>query len=278
MRWLSAPFLVGVALLVVGPVAMTFWLSTQRYDALSRPVGVGLENFDALFLDPLFETAFFNTLLFAGLSVPLRVGAAFGLALLLAGGVRAGGLWRAVVYLPAVLPEVALAVVWLWILNPLHGPSELLSLWGLDPGAWLREPFAAQLSLVLLSVLQLGELFLVLLAARRLLPEELYEVCALEGGTALTAFWRITFPLLLPVLVLLSARDVALSMQASFVPALVVTKGGPGFATLFLPLYVYQVGFEHLRFGMAAAMTVFILLITAAMAWVQGWALAAARR
>jgi multiple sugar transport system permease protein len=87
------------------------------------------------------------------------------------------------------------------------------------------------------------------------------------------AFRRVTLPLLLPTLVFLTARDVAWSLQSSFVPALVITKGGPSFATLFLPLYVYQNGFEHLRFGYASAMTLAMFLLTTAMVAVQWWVL-----
>lgn len=278
LTWLSAPFLGAALFLVAVPLAMTLWLSTRQYDALGPSSPAGFANFDRIFLDPLFETALKNSLLFAAISVPLRVGIAFALALLLARAMRFGPLFRSLVYLPAVLPEIAFALVWLWMLNPLQGPVRLVAWFGGSPGAWLTDPWAARFALIAMTLLQVGELFLVLLAVRRQLPGELYEVCALEGGGAWTAFRRITLPLLLPVLILLGARDVALSLQATFVPALVVTKGGPNFATTFLPLYAYQMGFEYLRFGAAAAMTVFILIITAAMVWVQGLILQAARR
>lgn len=267
--WLSAPFLGAAVFLVAVPLVSTLWLATQRYDGIAPADAVGLANFEAIFTDPLFSQALDNSLIFAALSVPLRMAIAFGLALLLARQLPFGGLFRSLVYLPAVLPEIAFALAWLWILNPLHGPVTLLSHLGLAPGAWLTDPWSARFALVAMTLLQVGELFLVLLAVRRQLPEELYEVCALEGGSAWTAFRQITLPLLLPVLILLGARDVALSLQATFVPALVVTKGGPNYATLFLPLYVYQTGFEYLRFGAAAAMTVFILAITAAMVALQ---------
>jgi len=267
--WLGAPFLTAALFLVAIPLLMTGWLSLQEYDGLHPARGVGLENFVTLFSDPLFDAALDNSLLFAAVSVPLRVAIAFGLALLLARPTPLGGLFRTLVYLPSVLPEIAFALVWLWLLNPLHGPVTLLAHLGLPPGGWLVDPWGARAAVVAMTLLQVGEMFLVLLAVRRQLPEELYEVCALEGGGAWTGFAKITLPLLLPVVVLLAARDVALSLQATFVPALVVTKGGPKFATTFLPLYVYQTGFEYLRFGAAAAMTVFILAITAAMVAVQ---------
>ncbi len=267
--WLGAPFLAAAVFLVAIPLGMTGWMSLQAYDGIHPARPVGLENFLTVFSDPVFSQALDNSLIFAGLSVPLRVGIAFALALLLARRTPLGGLFRTLVYLPSVLPEIAFALVWLWILNPLHGPITLLAPLGVAPGGWLVDAWSARLAVVTMTLLQVGELFLVLLAVRRQLPEELYEVCALEGGGAWTAFRKITLPLLLPVVILLAARDVALSLQATFVPALVVTKGGPRLATTFLPLYVYQTGFEYLRFGAAAAMTMFILALTAAMVGVQ---------
>jgi multiple sugar transport system permease protein len=111
--------------------------------------------------------------------------------------------------------------------------------------------------------------YVVLLAARRELPGELYELCEMEGVSPWWVFRKVTLPMLLPTLVFLAARDVAWSLQFSFVPALVITQGGPNFATLFLPLYVYQNGFEYLRFGYAAALSVAMFALTAAMVWVQ---------
>jgi multiple sugar transport system permease protein len=130
---------------------------------------------------------------------------------------------------------------------------------------------------VLLTAFQLGEVFVVLLAARRELPGELYEVCEMEGAGAFYTFRRVTLPLLWPTLALLAARDVVLSLQTTFVPAMVITQGGPKYATTFLPLYIYQNGFEYLRIGYASAMTCVMFLVTAGMVGVQLWVLRAWR-
>ncbi len=273
--WLALPFLLAALLLVGVPALLTLGLSFTEYDALSAPRAVGTLHFRRLWVDPLFWMALRNSLLFAALAVPVRLALALGLALLLAKG---GRLARSAVFLPSVVPDIAYALLWLWLLNPLYGPVALaLKAAGVAGSGWLLTPWGARGALVLLTAFQLGEVFVVLLAARRELPGELYEVCEMEGAGAFYTFRRVTLPLLWPTLALLAARDVVLSLQTTFVPAMVITQGGPKYATTFLPLYIYQNGFEYLRIGYASAMTCVMFLVTAGMVGVQLWVLRAWR-
>jgi multiple sugar transport system permease protein len=268
--WLASPLIAASVLLVLGPALVTLLVAFTEYDALSAPVFTGLNNFQTLWQDPLFWTSLFNSTLIAALGGPLRLALALALALLLAHERRGVRTARAVTYLPSVVPDVAYALLWLWILNPVFGPLGLaLRGLGLPSEEWLLSETGARLSIVLLGLFQIGEVYVVLLAARRELPGELYELCEMEGVSPWWVFRKVTLPMLLPTLVFLAARDVAWSLQFSFVPALVITKGGPDFATLFLPLYVYQNGFEYLRFGYAAAISVAMFVLTGAMVWVQ---------
>jgi multiple sugar transport system permease protein len=272
--WLAAPLLGAATLLVLGPALVTLALVFTEYDALSAPTFVGLDNLVTLWSDGLFWRALSNSTLIAAIGGPLRLALALALALLLAHERRGVHAARAVTYMPSVVPDVAYALLWLWILNPVFGPLGLaLRSLGLPSDEWLLSPWGARLSIVLLGVFQIGEVYVVLLAARRELPGELYELCEMEGVSRWRVFHRVTLPLLVPTLVFLAARDVAWSLQFSFVPALVITKGGPNFATLFLPLYVYQNAFEYLRFGYAAAISLAMFLLTAGMVLVQWWVL-----
>ncbi len=267
---LAAPLLLATVLLVLGPALVTLVMAFTEYDALSPARANGIDNWTRLWNDSLFWKSLWNSTLIATISVPLRLGIALGLALLLMQqrfGVKSA---RAIAYLPSVVPDIAYALLWLWILNPIYGPLGLaLRAVGLPSEEWLMSPWGARGSIILLSLFQIGEVYVVLLAARRELPGELYELCAIESVSPWYVFRRVTLPLLLPALLFLAARDVALSLQSSFVPALVITKGGPNFATMFLPLYVYQNAFEYLRFGYAAAMSVAMFVLTAAMVGVQ---------
>jgi multiple sugar transport system permease protein len=270
MLLLAAPLLVSTALLVVAPAIVAVLFAFTEYDALSAPRFNGLANFRTLWHDPLFWMAVRNSTFIGVVSVPLRIALALGLALLLAPPRRFAHTARVAAFLPSVVPEIAYALLWLWLLSPQYGPIGLaLQAAGLERHNLLLSPWGARRSMVLMGLFQIGELFIVLLAARRELPSELYELCAMEGVSPFWTFRNVTLPLLVPTIVFLGARDVAWSFQATFIPALVITKGGPEFATLFLPLYIYQNGFEYLRFGYASAMTVAMFVLTGLLAGVQ---------
>ena len=270
MFLLATPLLVAAGLLVLAPAVVAFVFAFTDYDALSAPRFTGLANLRRLWADPLFWMALKNSSYIVALSVPLRLALALVLALLLTPQRRFAPTARVAAYLPSVVPDIAYALLWLWLLNPIYGPLGLgLQAIGFDRLNLLLSPWGARLSIVLMGLFQIGEVYIVLLAARRELPGELYELCAMEGVSAFWTFRKVTLPLLIPTIIFLGARDVAWSFQSTFVPALVITKGGPNFATLFLPLYIYQNGFEYLRFGYASAMTVAMFILTALMVGAQ---------
>lgn len=273
----TLPGFAALALLVGLPALLALPLAFSHFDGLSVPRFAGLANLVRLDGDPLFWTALGNSLEVAAWSVPLRLLLALGLALLLHRPRRGVGVLRAAALAPSVTPDIAWALLWLWILNPLYGPfAWLLGAFGVAPDIWLTDGAAARQVLAMISLWLIGEMVVVLIAARKEIPQELYDLCAVEGAGALTVFWRLTLPMLLPVLLLLACRDAALSFQTSFTPALIITKGGPQFGTLLLPLYVYQNGFEYLRFGYAAALAlamfgVTLLMIAVQLFWLRRW-------
>lgn len=267
---LLAPYVFGVVVLVVLPAAITFGLSVFRYDLLTAPVWAAFDNFADLLDDPVFHRALTNSLIFVAFAVPLRLLGALGLALLLHRSFKGAGAARTAVYLPTVVPDIAYALLWLFIFNPLYGPMNVtLRALGLPEPSWFTNGEAAMAAVILMSCFTIGEGFIVALATRQELPEELYEIAAVEGSRPLHTFRRVTLPLMGPTLALLAFRDTAFSLQATFVPALVVTGGGPDRATTFLPLLIYDNAFENLRYGYAASMTVTMFVITALIVFVQ---------
>jgi multiple sugar transport system permease protein len=270
--WLMAgPFLVGVVVLVALPALLTFAMSLFRWDLVRSPRFLGLDNFRDLLQDTTFRAAMRNSLTYVAIAVPLRLVLAVGLALLLQPRFRGAGTVRAIVFLPAVIPDVAYALLWLWILNPLYGPLNLaLEALGLPTPGWLSVAGPARWGVIIMGVFQLGETFLVAFAARRLVPTQLYELAAEQGAGPWSRMWRVTMPLMLPTLLLLLLRDTALGLQATFVPALLVTEGGPPpNGTLYLPLFVYRNAFSYFRYGYAAAATVWVFALTASIVWLQ---------
>ncbi len=279
LRLMLAPYLIGLVALVLAPAAVTLGLAFTEYDLIGSAHWVGLANFAELAAGAPFRAALGNSLAFAAVAVPLRVVLALGLALLLHRRAPAAGAARTVAALPTAVPEIAYGLLWLWLFNPLYGPvNQLLRLGGengrtsLDTAvpAWLTDPDDARAAIVVMSLFTIGEMLVVLLAARRALPREVYELAALEGAAGWVLARRVTLPLLAPVTGLLVLRDTILSFQFSFVPALVVTEGGPPpYSTTYLSLYIYRNAFEYLRYGHAAAATLVLLVLTATAVYLQ---------
>ena len=269
-----APYVLGIVALVLIPFLVTIVMAFADYDLVRAPSWVGLDNFVELADDPIFRAALSNSLLFAAVAVPLRLVIALGLALLLHRRAAAVGTARTAAMLPYAVPEIAYGLLWLWLLNPLYGPiNQLLrvggengaTVLGRTPPQWLTDPVDARAAIILMSLFTIGETFVILLATRRALPGEVYELAAIEDATGWDVVRRVTLPLMAPVLVLLLLRDAILSLQISFVPALVVTDGGPPpYSTTYLSLFVYRNAFEYLRYGYAAAATAVMLLLTLA--------------
>lgn len=274
---LTTPFLIGSIALVGVPALLTFALAFYEYDALSPPVWRGVENFTQIFHEKVFQIAVYNSAVFVAISVPLRVLGALGLAMLLQQRRRGYGLYRVAVFLPTVVPDIAYALIWLWIFNPLYGPLNLvLGALGLPRPAWLVNPDTALVSIAIMSLFQIGEGFVLLLAGLRSIPTDYYAAGSVYGAGRWQLFRFVTLPLLAPWLVLLTVRDIIVTSQNTFTAAYLMTGGGPYYATLFMPLLIYEEAFDRFRFGLGSAMmlTMFLaigLLLYLVFLTVRGW-------
>jgi multiple sugar transport system permease protein len=267
---LASPYLAGLALLVGLPALGALFLAFTEFSGITAPRFTGLDNFGRLAGDEAFWRALGNTGVYALISIPLRVAAAVGLALLLYRKSRGVGPARAVAFLPTVVPDAAFALLWLWLLNPLYGPLiAMVDFVGLGTPAPLADPWGARVAVAVMAAFQVGEGFVIALAARRMIPARLYEAASLDGATSWFALTRITLPLMAPVLGLLALRDLILAFQINFVPALLLTDGGPRYATTFMPLHLYRQAFRYFRLGYASTMAVSLFVLTALIVYVQ---------
>lgn len=261
------PYVIGLVLLVGLPTLAALYLSFTEFSGIQAPRFNGLDNFSRLASDDMFLRSLGNSLIYVLLSVPIRLVIAVGFALLLyrrGPGIAAA---RAAVYVPSVVPDVAYAFLWLWLLNPIYGPIAI-ALGNAAPG-FLTDPWGARVGMALMGAFQIGEAFVIALAARRMIPPDLYEAAAVDGASAWFTLRLVTLPLMAPIMALLALRDTILSLQISFVPALIVTDGGPRYATTYLPLYLYRSAFTYLRFGYAATLALSMFVITAAVVYLQ---------
>jgi ABC-type sugar transport system permease subunit len=269
-RWfylLVSPWLIGLVVLQALPLAATAGLSLTDWEPPLAPRWVGIDNLAGLAADPRFGTAVANTILYGvGTVVPGLV-LGLGLALLLAGVRRGGGLLRATVFLPAIVSGVATALVWGWMFNPRYGLIDgALGLVGLDGPAWLRDPAWAMPAMILMGLWNVGVNVVVYVAALRAIPAHLHEAAALDGAGVAGRFRHVTWPALTPITFYLAVVNAIGAFQV-FTPTYLLTEGGPDDATLTTALYTYQTAFGAGRLGEAAAMTVVVfaavLLLTA---------------
>lgn len=250
-----SPWLVGFVLLTAGPILASFALSFTAWDMASAPTFVGLGNYTALFTaDKLFGQSLFVTLIWVVIGVPLRLVVAYLAAVALNQRLPAIGLFRTIFYLPAVVSGVAVALLWVWLLQPQYGlVNSFLRIFGVQGPAWLGSEEWALPGFILMSLWGTGASMVIFLAGLQSVPADLYEAAEIDGAGPLAKFWQVTIPMTTPVILFNLIIGVIQSFQV-FTQAYVMTNGGPNNATLFYVLYLYRVAFNYHQMGYASAM------------------------
>jgi pectin-derived oligosaccharide transport system permease protein len=252
-----SPWLLGLIGITALPMLYSLYLSFTDYDLLTSPHWIGLENYREIFgSDPHYWHSVEVTVVFAVVSVPLKLAAALGVALLLNRERRGTGVIRALFYLPSLLGgSVALAIVWQAMFSRAGTVNSVLAWFGIPGRAWINDPNFALGTLILLAVWQFGAPMVIFLAGLKQVPVDLYEAAAVDGAGPWRRFWNVTMPMISPVLFFNLVLETISGFQG-FTSAYVVSggKGGPADSTLMYTLYLYLTGFTNLHMGRAAAM------------------------
>ncbi len=275
------PWLLGVTIFFVYPLLDTLYLSFTRYDLLSPPKWVGLNNYVFMFTkDPQVVKAAFNTLWLVVVLVPARM--LFGLAVAtLVTRLKSGlGIFRTVFYLPALVPPVAGVLAFVFLFNPATGPvNQFLGALGLPQPLWFNDPTLSKPSLVLLGLWGVGDLMIIFLASLLDVPREQYEAAALDGVNPWQRFRYVTIPTISPVLMFAAITGVIAALQyfteavvaASVASGQATTGGGnssllgyPEGSTLTYAQWLYNMGFKNYYLGYASALAVVMFLISLA--------------
>jgi multiple sugar transport system permease protein len=262
-----APWLIGFFGLTLGPALISLYLSFTDYDLLSSPRWVGAANYVRIATsDPKFSAAMHVTFLYVALSVPLKLAFALLVAMMLNRGLRGLPLYRAIFYLPSLIgASVAVAVLWRQLFASDGLLNQALKIFGIHGPSWISNPDTALYTLVALSVWQFGSPMIIFLAGLRQIPKDVYEAAEIDGASRSQQFWRITLPLLTPVLFFNVVVQTIDAFKA-FTPAFIISggTGGPIDATLFYTLYLYQEAFAYFRMGYASALAWVLVVIIAA--------------
>ncbi|WIT12196.1 sugar ABC transporter permease [Paucibacter sediminis] len=250
------PFVLGVLLFKLFPFVASFALSFSQYDLIDPPEFVGLANYQELATgDPLFRKSLGVTLLFAALAVPLRVGFALFIAHVLNFKMRGINFFRAAFYLPSILGgSIAVAVLWRFIFSKNGLVNLLLSQLGIEPIAWLADEHYSMWTIVLLFTWQFGSAMVIFLAALQNVSVSLYEAAECDGASKFQQFWRITVPLITPVIFFNLIMQMVHAFQEFNGPYL-ITEGGPLSSTYVLALYIYDQSFRFFNLGYGAALS-----------------------
>nr|WP_246207822.1 sugar ABC transporter permease [Bradyrhizobium rifense] len=262
-----APWLIGFFGLTLGPALVSLYLSFTDYDLLSNPRWVGAANYVRIATsDPKFSAAMRVTFLYVALAVPLKLAFALLVAMMLNRGLRGLPLYRAIFYLPSLIgASVAVSVLWRQLFAGDGLLNQALKLVGIHGPSWISNPDTALYTLVALSVWQFGSPMIIFLAGLRQIPKDVYEAAEIDGASRNQQFWRITLPLLTPV-VFFNVVVQTIDAFKAFTPAFIISggTGGPIDSTLFYTLYLYQEAFAYFRMGYASALAWVLVVIIAA--------------
>jgi len=265
------PWLIGFFGLFLGPGLASLGFSFTQYDVLSPPKFIGFANYVKMFTeDDLFWPSLGRTFYYAALGVPLGVFSSMCLAIMLNTKLRGITVFRTLFFMPSLVPLVASAVLWVWLLNADFGiVNQGLRGIGLDPPGWFSDRKWAIPSLILMGLWQGagGTRMIIFLAGLQGVPDELYDAASIDGAGAWRRTLHITLPLLTPTIFFNLVLGVIGALQV-FAAAFVATQGGPGFATWFFGLHLWKQAFDYFNMGYGSALAWFfaIIIITLTMA------------
>lgn len=260
------PWIIGLSIFLLAPIIASLYLSLTNFDGLNNPEYNGLENYSRMLSDPVFFMSLKVTLSFAFISLPLGTLIAIAFALLLNQKIPGQSFYRAALYLPSIVPIVASSVVWTWIfkgdetgiLNQFL--NYVFGVFGFKPLLWLADPKTALPALIIMSFWSLGNPMIIYLAGLQNIPPSLYESAEIDGANSLQKLIHITLPLLSPSIFFNVVIGIIQVFQY-FVPAFVMTSGGPQNSTMFYSLYTYQTAFDDFQMGYASALAWVLFVI-----------------
>jgi oligogalacturonide transport system permease protein len=266
------PFVLGVLGFKLFPFVMSFALSFTQYDVFSPPEFTGLQNYAEIATqDKVFRQSLGVTLLFVLLAVPLRVGFALFIAHVLNFKLRGINFFRSAFYLPSILGgSIAVAVLWRFIFARNGLVNIALMKLGFEPVLWLADEHYSIWTIVLLFTWQFGSSMVIFLAALQNVPATLYEAAECDGASKWQQFFRITVPLITPVIFFNVIMQMVHAFQ-EFNGPYMITEGGPLHSTYVLALYIYDQSFRFFNLGYGAALSWVLFALVAGLSALSFW-------
>lgn len=257
----ASPFIIGFLVFTAFPMVYSVWLAFHKWDLLSAPRFVGFENIVKMFQDPVVNLSLYNSAFYTIFAVPIQLVISFSLALALTQKLRFRDFYRAGFYLPIIVPLVASAVVWQRVFHFEYGIlNEFLGWFGVPAQKWLFDPALAKPAFIFMSFWMIGRQMVIFIAGLGNIPTSMYEAASLDGAGPFAQLFKITVPMMTPLIFYNMVIAIIASFQ-TFIPAMIMTDGGPERATLFAVLNIYRHGFNYFNMGYAAALSWELFLI-----------------
>ncbi|GGB32587.1 ABC transporter permease subunit [Virgibacillus dakarensis] len=272
--WLfAAPWIIGLFLFYILPLVVSIFFSFTSYSILQPGEFIGFQNYKELINDELFFKSIYNTVYFAVIFVPLSIIFGVALAMLLNIKIKGMTIYRTIFFLPTLVPHVAIAVLWMWMLNPGFGlVNGFLDMIGIKGPAWLGSEEWSKPSLIFMSLWGIGQAIVIYLAGLGDISDEYYEAAEVDGANWFQKTFHITLPLLTPVIFFNLVMGVIGAFQQFTLPyTLTQGQGKPANSLTFYVMYLYDNGFKYFKMGYASAMAwilfVVIMILTILIFW-----------
>ena len=269
-----SPWIVGFLVFTLWPILYSAYLSLTDYDVINDPNFVAFDNYVQLFEDPKIALSLSNTIFYTVIQVPLHILISLGFALLLNRAGQASGFFRTVFFLPKMTPPVAVGVLFLLLFNGQSGLiNSILGWFGISGPSWTTDPQWVKPGLILMSLWAVGSSVIILLAALRNVPTDLYESARIDGANFWQQTRRITVPMISPTIFFLVIINTIYAFN-TFDEAYTAFFGSGNTtysndAALFYLIYLFQQGFQFLHMGYASAMAWVLFVIIMAITAIQ---------
>ncbi|MGG6310477.1 carbohydrate ABC transporter permease [Paenibacillus macerans] len=257
-----SPWIIGLLLFQFYPFLSSLYYSFTNFNMVSAPKWIGFDNYSKIFTgDPEFYQSLKVTGLYVVLAVPVKLAFALFIAMLLSAKLKGINFFRTVYYLPSILGgSVAISVLWRFLFMKEGVVNHMLGGLGLGPVDWLGSPDVALYTLGLLTVWQFGSSMVLFLAGIQQIPSELYEAGSIDGASKTRMFFKITVPLLTPIVLFNLVMQMVNAFQ-EFTGAFVITGGGPLKSTYLYALKLYEEAFTFFNMGYASALSWVLFVI-----------------
>jgi len=263
----TVPWIIGFFWFYAYPIIASLIYGLTQYNLLQPPRWVGLDNYRFMFRDRHYWRSVYNTIWFVVIAVPINIVFSFVAAVLLNQRLVLRSALRTIFYLPTIVPNVASALLWLWVFNPYGLINGTLAWLGIKAIPWLSHPSWTKPALTIVTTWIAGSNIVILLAALQDVPQHLKEAARIDGANWWDELLHVTIPYVTPVILFTTITGMIWAFQY-FTFAFIISGPGPAESTLFYAMYIYQNAFSGFRMGLASAMAWIMFLMVAACTYV----------